>query len=387
MRVLLISLLYGVYSSGISTRRTALSLSSEGQEVVAVAGEIAPGAGGERVALISSFPSRPSRLFQLVGDLIGCDVDYFAWERRAVAYCLNLLETQHIDVIYGRGSPVSGLVVAQQVSRISGIPFVAHFADPIPATPDWMPNARRRSKMVKTVVPILRQASLVTFVSDEMLRYQEDVTGVALAEKAMIIPNPVPSLSVGPTPPIESDFRFVFVGSLFGGRDGRSLFEGIAILAARGLRFGVEFYGSVTPEIKARVMSDANLRGYVSFRGWTDKVPAVLASAHCLVDIDSDSQYPVYQSNKVMEYLGVDRMILAITPTGSATEGLLKSLTATTLVVPHQAGLIAQAMEWIMSYASTPIDFHERAAVRSDFSATAIAKRLAHTMEGLVRAG
>ena len=80
-----------------------------------------------------------------------------------------------------------------------------------------------------------------------MLDYQESSTGLSLAHKSFVSPNPVPTICLPPRRSVEGTFRFVFIGSLFGGRDGRELFDALESFSAEYDDFQLDIFGMWRP--------------------------------------------------------------------------------------------------------------------------------------------
>ncbi|WP_190315820.1 hypothetical protein [Porphyrobacter sp. LM 6] len=271
------------------------------------------------------------------------------------------------DVIYARGSPGCALPVGHKLSVASGVPLAIHFADPIPATPDWQKSVLARRRHLRTILPAQRHASLVTIVNERMLDYQQETTGEALLDKSLILPNPVPApMSIGQIP--HDRFVFSFLGSFFGSRRPDSLLTAFASLAARNPLVDLHIYGAWPSNLPKILMTDPLLNGRVVLKGWTRDVAAAIGNSSCLVDVDADSEHAVYTSNKLMDYLSVDRPILLISPPGSASRDLIAGLSRTCFNAVHNREAIEAAMEAVIAKCWTGADFVERHALRRTLS-------------------
>jgi glycosyltransferase involved in cell wall biosynthesis len=216
-----------------------------------------------------------------------------------------------------------------------------------------------------------------------MLEYQEETTGDALKPKSLILPNPVPD-SMLLAPPPDDRFVFTFLGSFLGSRRPDSLLSAFARLTKRYPDVELHIYGNWPNSLSQRVANDPDLFGRVLLKGWTHDVGFVLSNSSCLVDIDADSVHSVYTSNKLMEYISTDRPVLLISPPGSASRDLVKSLKQTCLVVDHDTDQICQTMEHIISHKIQKYKFTERKKLVADLSTSKISCKLEDRIEKLL---
>jgi glycosyltransferase involved in cell wall biosynthesis len=365
MKILLIAFELGKTSSGIATDRIAEELSKK-HELTALTASSKPTRRPFQVVEVSSFPLSPARLFALLGNLLRRDLNYMFWESRATRRGLAMIQHSRPDVIYARGSPSCAFTVGLRLSQRSGIPLAIHFADPIPATPDWQPQQAVRTKMLETVVPALRHATLATFVNRQMLEYQEKTTSDKIAHKAHILQNPIPDYA----PDVAEKrhpFTFTFLGSFFGSRKPDSLLDGFSLLLSRRDDVTLRIYGP-REGVLAALDARPHLQKKVELCGWTSDPKTALAESSCLIDLDADVPDAVYTSNKLMEYLAVDRLIVAITPQRSAARELITRLQRSCFVTDHSPPHIADAMERALNTRYTAEIFEERLALRKSFS-------------------
>ncbi|MBU4137074.1 MAG: glycosyltransferase [Alphaproteobacteria bacterium] len=333
------------------------------------------------VMVASPHPMKPARLFSAIGDAVGRDLNHVFWEERAVRLGLQVIKSSRPDVIYARGSPGCAFTVGLRLSRVSNVPLALHFADPIPATPDWQPSRLARRKHLRSVLPAQERAALITIVNRQMLDYQEKSSAAARGggeippERTMVLPNPVPDhFDVGPMP--RGKFVFSFLGSFFGSRNPGQLIAAFRRVAARNPDAHLQICGIWPRNLDREVESDPMLSGRVTLQGWTSDIASSLASASCLIDVDADSRDAVYTSNKLMDYLAVDRPILLISPPGSASRELVADLKRTCLVAGHDVDDIVAAMEDAIARFWPSEDFLERRKLRQALSLRSVTANL-----------
>jgi glycosyltransferase involved in cell wall biosynthesis len=384
MNILVVAFDLGVTSSGIVTDRLCKQFSDNGHLVRVITSQCTKANRSFDVCVASPYPLKPARLYSVLGNAVGRDLNYLFWERRAVRFGMSLIGASRPDVIYARSSPGCALPVGRKLSSTTGVPLAIHFADPIPATPDWQKSLLARRKHLRTILPAQRQSALVTIVNRRMLDYQQETTGEALLDKSLILSNPIPEpLAVGPMP--SGRFVFSFLGSFFGSRQPDSLLAGFADVAKRHPDVDLHLYGTWPSSLPQTVMADPLLRNRVSLKGWTHDMASAIARSSCLVDVDADSVHAVYTSNKLMDYLSTDRPILLISPLGSASRDLLKDLSQSCFAADHNKESIVVAMEAAIAKRWRPSDFVERRAIRRTLSLRATTALLETRLEALTR--
>lgn len=380
MNILIITFDLGLTSSGISTDRVAEELANSGHCVSVITAMAKERERPFSVFRASPFPLKPARLLGALGNYFRRDLNYYFWERRAIRLGLNLISTNPPDVIYARGSPACSFTVGFRLSKRTSVPLAIHFADPIPATPDWQPLPAVREKMTRTVLPALKQASLATFVNKRMMKYQEYTSRLDVYSKAAIVPNPIP-FNKNYGAPQESPFVFAFLGSFFGSRKPDSLLSAFAAVARRNPSALLHIYGVWTESLNKIIESDEVLTRNVRLNGWTSDISSVFKSSSCLIDVDADVEDAVYTSNKLMEYMAVDRPILLISPVGSASRELVNDLKITCATATHDIDDIESAMERILSFRWGVDTFDERASIRREMSLDRICGSLVSHLE------
>ena len=267
-----------------------------------------------------------------------------------------------VDVVYSTYGPVSSHLAASMIARSTGLPWVADFRDP------WIGNAyatplrglhgylQRRIER-----DIVRRADRLVFATQGFLDGYADRYPWA-ASKMRVIANgydrndlPVPESAgrgeagaargakgrgkaadhaagdtAGP-----KRFRIVFGGSIYGERELEIFLDGLELLvAARSEirnRLEVEFIGWLSlhnQEVAARYTTPERLGLMLRFTGFLPHRDAVarMATADALLQLVADGPNKAgHQGGKLLEYLGLDRQILAVVPEGKARE-LLREL-------------------------------------------------------------
>lgn len=186
----------------------------------------------------STAPARPTlknragRLY----DAAICRPDRrYGWRKPALVAAADLFQTWMPDVIYATCPPHSTAIIAAQISKASGVPFVTEFRDrwafdAYSDQPDW----RRRWDRKKERAVLSRASGIVTvsplWVESYARRYGDDKVVLAMNG---FDPEQYP-LSAPVAPDTDtSKLKLLHAGALYPNRrDPRTLFKGIAALGA-----------------------------------------------------------------------------------------------------------------------------------------------------------
>jgi glycosyltransferase involved in cell wall biosynthesis len=250
-----------------------------------------------------------------------------------------------VDAVYSTYAPVSSHLAAGIIAKRTGLPWIADFRDP------WIGNAyaaparglhgylqRRIERRV------MEMADRVVFASQGFLdSYAERYPWAAA--KMHVIPNGYDRNDLpGPASTRRDDgddavdpkrFRIVFGGSIYGERELEIFLDGLELLVAARPeirdRLQVEFIGWLSlhnQAVAARYLTPGRLGSMLRFTGFLPHRDALarMATADALLQLIADGPNKSgHQGGKLLEYLGLDRQILAVAPEGKARE-LLREL-------------------------------------------------------------
>lgn len=279
--------------------------------------------------------------------------------RRGVA----IHRARPVDVVYSTCAPVSSHLAAELIARRTGLPWIADFRDP------WIGNAYVASRkglhgylQRRIERRIVQRADRLVFASQGFLDgYAQRYPWAA--EKMYAIPNgydknDLPAIeTVRPDSVEPRRFRIVFGGSIYGEHELAIFLDGLELLAARRPeildRLEVEFIGWLSlnnQAVAARYTTPDRLGRVLSFRGFMPHRDALarMATADALLQIIADGPNKSgHQGGKLLEYLGLDRQILAVVPEGKARE-LLHELDWGVIADPTPQG-VADGVERLLA--------------------------------------
>jgi glycosyltransferase involved in cell wall biosynthesis len=258
-----------------------------------------------------------------------------------------------IDVVYSTSAPISSHLAAALIARRTGLPWVADFRDP------WIGNAYGASArglhgylQRRIELRIVERADRLVFAGEGFLEAYAERYPQA-AHKMVSIPNgydtnDLPARGDRPDAGSNARFRIAFGGSVYGEHELEIFLDGVELfLAAKPEmrdRLEVEFIGWLSlhnQEVAARYLTSDRLGSVVRFAGFMPHREALarMVTADALLQIVADGPNKSgHQGGKLLEYVGLDRQILAVVPEGKARQ-LLTELDWGVAADPTPAGV------------------------------------------------
>lgn len=258
------------------------------------------------------------------------------------------------ELIYTTAPPFSVLLAGLLLKVLTGIPWVAEFRDPWTTNP-WKPAylrsafsdwAERRLEWL-----CLERADLLVAVSDGIA---ESLAASGTRTPLMTARNGIEHLRTSGTvaPPRGGPFEIVHAGSFYHARDPFPFFDALGqLIADRALRpadLQVLLIGG-TESYEGRSIADhlrdAGLQEHVRLEGWMEPDRCLRkierADALLLFALDQPDQVP----NKLYEYLGARRPILAVLDEHGETARMLREVGGHCLVVANEVQSIRRGLE------------------------------------------
>lgn len=315
----------------------------------------------------SPVPYRPHRFFEKIGNYLVKNIDDIFWEIRAKIKIKEIFKEWKPDVIYARGVPLSPLNVGYRISKEFNIPLMIHFSDPIPAPIEWKPDKDYRLKMLNGIRPILYHADKISFVTKEMIDYEEKASDVIIKDKSVVLFNPLSKIDNFCAPSTKK-FIFLYIGSFYGNRNPDTLIDGFSEFSANHKNCELHIVG--------RNNHLVHYHGeHIKILPFSTNPFKLMKNANIMVDVDSNSEKEVFMSSKLLDYLSVNRIILSITPTISPARELLSNLKNTVIITSHNKKKIINALEKALSVNWSKEIFDERKEIQSNLSLSNIVKK------------
>lgn len=278
----------------------------------------------------------------------------------AVAAALSRIQ-DGADLIYTTAPPFSTHLAGLVLKRLTGVRWAAEFRDPWTDNPGKPAHVRSRwSDAAERVLEdrCVRSADHLISVSAGIARAIESKVRRATprgAGKALLVRNGIDTLAPpappAPPGPIEV-LRIVHVGTFYQRRDPRPFLEALAKarprLTARSTRLEVHFVGdcrwydgiSVEDIVKGHGLDDV-----VAFVDWVphEQALALVRTAGLLLLLAQGQ--PAQVPNKLYEYLGTRRPILAFVDEEGESATILRQVGGHVLVTGESSDQTADAIE------------------------------------------
>ena len=265
-------------------------------------------------------------LYGACPDLLG------PWRRAAVRCALAHIALHRPDVLASFGMPMSDHLLALDLKRRTGLPWLAHFSDP------WADNPFHRTSPLEHQVNramewrVIAHADQVLFTSERTLNLVMRKYPAAWRCRAAVLPHswdrahfsrPLAPRSTAP----QGRHVVRHLGACYGARSPQPLFAALAGLAATRPRLldnvTFELIGPVAPALLDSPARKSLPAGVLSRRaqlGYREALQlAGEASALLLIEAPSASD-SVFLPSKLIDYIGARRPVWGITPPGTAAD-------------------------------------------------------------------
>ena len=252
------------------------------------------------------------------------------WWPFAVRRGLAIARTHELAALYSTSAPYTDHLVAWQIKKKVGVPWVADFRDP------WLENfAPRFATRWHRYVCACLEAEIV-HTADRVLVVSEPMRKQFLRRYPYVQPDHFVTLTNGydqadyaDVAPVAQDgrrFTLVYTGSLYGKQSGRPLLAAIKRVLQDGAIsrhwFRVLFVGAAGKET-ARLVQSWKLDDVVEIRGYVPHAQMIghqLGADVLLLIIGSGPHSEVVLTSKIFEYLATGKPILALVPPGAAAD-------------------------------------------------------------------
>lgn len=317
--------------------------------------------------------------------------DPIVWARKAMVRATHAFGLESYDALVSWSSWQSSHLVALDLKRgAPRLPWLAHFSDPWSQNPYNRYGPLLRWLNLRLERQVLAAADALTFTNAETAKLMLADLPEATRRKAHIVPHAFdPALY--PIAPLETGEAIVVrhLGYFYGRRSPRPLLDALRLLQTRQpnllANVTVEFIGGfgrghdLTEELQGLPAGSVRVCPPVDYVSSL----ALMRAADLLVAIDAPAEESVFLPSKLIDYIGAERPVLAITPPGAAAA-----------VVDHLGGwradprdtqAVASAFEKALAYVrgacGRPFG---NAIVREQYSVASIGRLTAEQLNGLI---
>jgi glycosyltransferase involved in cell wall biosynthesis len=254
------------------------------------------------------------------------------WLFTAEKKAKQIIAEEGIDAIYSSSPPYTCSIIARNLKRVTGLPWVAGFRDPwtgfISSPKRWFLPARIDKGMEHSVFKEsdLVEAAWLGIIKDATQKFPDLET-----KKFIHVPNGYDSNDFPEYEQKSNDcFTLTYTGSMYGRRNPDSLFKALNLLLENKKinpeKIKLKFIGRFGVEVEemfrnSGIENSLEIYGYMSH---SESVKHLLESDALLLVVDESKESEEIVPGKVYEYIGVKRPILAIAPNQSAIAELLR---------------------------------------------------------------
>lgn len=266
---------------------------------------------------LTKFPDPYRRWIKLAGNR------FFEWQNES---------GYKPDVLVTFGMPMSDHFFGIEYKKRTGIPWIAHFSDP------WAGNSLSFENEPLTVWlnsrmerKVISKADAVVFTSPETVDFVMNKYPASWLQKAYYIPHCYDmKLFDNLLTPNHERYVLRSIGSFYHPRSPKPFFDAVEVIAKERpeLLDGVEieFVGYIGI-YKDLLNSYQHVKRFVRFMGIVSYAESLrmMQTANCLLIIDAPADISVFFPSKLVEYIGANRFIFAISPKG-ATARIVKEI-------------------------------------------------------------
>lgn len=251
-----------------------------------------------------------------------------SWLKPSVRFLKKYLREHPVDVIVSTGPPHSMHLIAREVSKATGIPWVADFRDPWTrmfyfkhlALSDW---ARKKHEKLEKMV--LDNASAVVAVSPLVQEEFKTMTG----NRIELVTNGYDPEDFGQVVEPDGHFNIVHTGLFASDGNPETLWKVLSDLCREDARFADQLRIRLVGKNDTMILDSIHAAGLernlvdLGYRDHTVAVREQMGSTMLILPLRKEPEYRATLPGKLFEYLGSQRPVLGIGQTDGAMARIL----------------------------------------------------------------
>ena len=320
---------------------------------------------------------------------LGMPDDKYLWRIRGKKFLKELLEKESFDVMASFGLQWSSHLLAREVKKFSGLPWLAHFSDP------WVDNDYHHRVWPVSAVNRAQERS-VAMLADRLCFTTEKTQELVLKKyspevqkKGMSVPHCFAPELYPECEPFADGMHLVHVGSFYGRHNPVNFFKGMAAFLKKEPRFkaslkahfvglGEGKYGGLAKELGIRENLEFVERvPYLESLAWMKRATVLFS-----VDVVKNSLL-----SKLPDYVGSGRPLLAVSDEGSPTWRYVEKLRGLTARQSEPAEIAFALERLALAWEKDPelMEFRYTPEEASFFDSTRTTSLLSEALEELAK--
>lgn len=219
----------------------------------------------------------------------------------------------------------------------------------------------------------MKRLDIIFSSNAKMLKYQLSLAAGVVDVPAHVLFNPIAGDQKNYPPPSGNDYKFLYTGSVYGGRTVKHVFEALKIALRKEKNLYLVFVGTNISDTDMAALNEVE-RKHVLIEPFSENLDRFYQESIALLDIDADISNDVFLSSKVTNYLAVNRIIISETGHNSPASDLFSGLTSI-IQCPHDSSKIAEAMIFAVENAKY-MRFDDRLDLLKAFSVRSVVDRI-----------
>ncbi len=247
------------------------------------------------------------------------------WAKSSVKRLIKLIKEKDDPVLVSFGQPMSDHLAALHVKQKTGVPWIAHFSDPWADNPFSKRSLSSQSRVIEWERQVFENADKLVFTSDETVDLIMTNYPDSLRNKISVIPHTYSTKSLAKADIQNQDIiKIRYLGNLYGERNPIELVKALNAIQDDDPKLFedmvFEFFGEMDNETRAAVSALKYDESLICFNGEVgyEKSLQLMADANLLLILDAPAIKSVFLPSKLVDYLGMAKPLLGITPPGTS---------------------------------------------------------------------
>ncbi|MFN4299823.1 MAG: hypothetical protein ACK4EX_08860 [Thermaurantimonas sp.] len=375
MKILIIAFSIGKSAAGVVAEELFTELINQNPDVHIICNEnFSKKISSDKVSQLGLKNIHHNRFDKLLLICTHFEINGWKWVSKGLSVFKKIHDNFKPDVVLCFTSAYGFRVLdlGYKIAKIYNIPLAIHSVDPNPSSSGWGENYLLRKAIVSIVKPYYQYAKFISATNEQMLSYQLEILSIKNNKNTKVIFNPARKpLTVKSN--LSEKNTFLYLGTLYEKRNPQLIID--AFLEFNKINNGSKFLFVGENKCKSLFIPQ-ELSMNIIFNEWTSNPEIFINKSSVLVDIDANIPNDVFISSKLSQYLMYDKPILCITPIGSPSRELTKSLTQTVFCVNHNKEEILKGMQFLTNKIYDNNMFLERESIREKFSVKNITKNI-----------